>query len=184
MDIGTQHGGFRGERVAQVGHEAKHRAHCLKVRLGVGRDVDVVEFPEQCAALVNVKRTGEKATNDRHHLLKMSLQEKVAAIQKVNLRVGDIATKGLGADWQEKRIVPAPHGKQRRQMGSEIGLEMRIRVDIGLIIADQVKLNVVTAGSLEKMLVEGIGLGGNQRRVGLAVLILEPGRFKGKKSAK
>ena len=59
-------------------------------------------------------------------------------------------------------------------MRAEIFLEARIGSDVRLVVSEQVKLNLVIAGTIEEMLVERVALRCDMRDIGLAVLVLEP----------
>ena len=99
----------------------------------------------------------------------MGFQCEVAGIQEMDLGIGEIAAVGLGTGRVEERVVASPGRQERRLMGSEVGLPSGVQGDIGLILAEQIKLDVRVAGAVEDGLVVGRRVGVDEARVGNAV---------------
>ena len=77
----------------------------------------------------------------------VGFEREVAAIEEFDLGVRNVALERLGARRKKERIVLSPGRQQRRFMGSEVILKFRIERDIAFVVAEQVKLHVVCAGS-------------------------------------
>ena len=82
----------------------------------------------------------------------------MTGIEQMHLSVGIVALKGLGAGWKEKRIVLAPHGKERRPPRAEVFLEFRIKRYVALIVAKQIELNLVVSRPGEERGIERPGV--------------------------
>src|SRR5579875_2887353 len=103
----------------------------------------------------------------------MCLQQKVTGIDKVYLRIGVVAAKGLGSLRQEERIVVAPYGQRRRKVFAEVLVKPWVGSHIRFVVTKQVELNLIIARTVEKMLIERIALRRNQRSIGLAMRVLK-----------
>ena len=76
------------------------------------------------------------------------------------------------ARWQEEGIVSAPHGEQRRPVLAEVGLEFGVEGDVARIIAEEVQLRFVRAGTGHVEIVKRITVGRDRRHIAYAVRIL------------
>jgi hypothetical protein len=87
----------------------------------------------------------EKGADSRRDLCGMRFQRKVACVEEADGCRRKIALERFGTGWQEKRIVLAPHRQQRRPVGAEVALKSRVECDVGLVVTQQVELNLVGA---------------------------------------
>ncbi len=74
----------------------------------------------------------------------------MAAIEQVHLRVGHVALVGLGLRGLKGRVVATPGHQQRRLMSPKPFLPCRVAGDVGLVVEEQVCLDVGLAGSLQE----------------------------------
>ena len=95
----------------------------------------------------------------------------------------DVAFERLGARREEERIVLAPHRQETRLVSAEILLESWIERDIGLVVTEQVELQLIGAGPAQVEVIEGVAIGRNQGRVGYAVRVLPVGRLRREEGA-
>ena len=82
----------------------------------------------------------------------------MAGVVEMNIRLRLIPLERLGAGRQEEGIVLPPNRQQRRTLGAEIGLELRIERHIVRIVEEQVELNLVIAGPGQQRGVQRVGL--------------------------
>src|SRR6266446_552651 len=78
----------------------------------------------------------------------------------------------LGAGRQEERIVPAPHREEWRLVGAEVPLKSRVERDVALVVAEQVQLDFIGAGTRQIEVVKRLTVGRNRRLVGHAMYVL------------
>ena len=78
--------------------------------------------------------------------------------EQMDLGIRIVLPECLGADGQEKWIVLAPHGQQRRPLRTEILLEFGLERDIALVVAEQIELDLVIAGSGKERGIESPGI--------------------------
>ena len=116
--------------------------------------------------------TCKEVANGSRNLLRMSFKREVARVEKTNRRSWNVAFESLGPCWQEKRIVLAPRRKEQRFLFAEVLLEGRIERDVALVIAEEVQLNFVGAGTGEIKVVERIAVRRNGGHVSDAVRVL------------
>src|SRR5262244_3134932 len=95
------------------------------------------------------KSVSEEPADCRGDLVTVCLERKVSGVKKEHICVRYVAFECLRTSRQEKRIVLAPHGEQRRPMRAKIRLELRIQRDVALVVAEQVELHFIDAGSCE-----------------------------------
>ena len=107
----------------------------------------------------------------------VSLQRKVSGVEEPHDRIWHVAFERLGARGKEERIVLTPHRKKRRPVSAEIILERRVERDIALVVAEQVELHLIGAGSGHVEIVKRVAVWRNSRRVGNAMCVLPDGRF-------
>ena len=96
-----------------------------------------------------IQLAAEKVADCRADLGDVGLEREVAGVEEPDLRVRDVALEGLGAGRQEERVVPAPEREQRRPAAAEIFLEFRLERDIAGIVEEEIKLDLVNAGTSE-----------------------------------
>src|SRR5881628_142350 len=80
-------------------------------------------------------------------LLRMSLKRKVTSVEEMDFGIGNIPPEGLSTTRQEKRIIPSPHRQEPRFVRPEIILERRVERDVALVVAEEVQLQLVGAGT-------------------------------------
>src|SRR5262249_29286383 len=78
--------------------------------------------------------------------------------EQMNLGIWIVLPERLSTGGQEKWIVLAPHGQQRRPLRPEILLEFGIELDITLVVAEQIELDFVIAGSGKERRIESPGI--------------------------
>src|SRR6185437_15425841 len=121
------------------------------VTIATDLDVSMVGTPK--------KASGEEFADCRGDLDGVGLQGEMTAIEEPDDRLRNVALERLGPRRQEERIVLAPHGKQRRLVGAEIAVKTRIERDIALVVAQQIELDLVGAGSCQVEIVERLAVG-------------------------
>src|SRR5262245_43997597 len=104
----------------------------------------------------------EEVADRRCDLYGVGFQREVPRVEEADDRTRNIALERLGASGQEERVVLAPHRKQRRSVGAEVVLELRVQRDIAGVVEEQVELDLVVAGPSEQRRVERIALGRDQ----------------------
>src|SRR5262245_18915135 len=117
----------------------------------------------------------EEVADRRGDLCRVRFQREVPRIEEAHDRTRKIALERLGAGRQKEWIVLAPHRQQRRPVGAEVVVKLRIQRDIAGVVEEQVELDLVVARPSEQRRIERIALGRDQRLVGHAVHVLPPG---------
>src|SRR5262245_36917286 len=84
----------------------------------------------------------------------VGFEREVAGVQEADDRAGNIALERLGTRRKKERIVPAPYRQKRRLVSAEVFLKRRIECDIALVIAEQVELHLIGAGTGQVIVVE------------------------------
>src|SRR6516225_8974668 len=102
----------------------------------------------------------------RSDLVTVRLEGEVAGVKEAHVSVWNVTLERLGACRQEKRVVLAPSGQERRLVLAKIGLEFGIQGDVALVVAEEVKLHFINARSCEIEVVERIPVRRNRGRVG------------------
>src|SRR4029453_11444280 len=77
----------------------------------------------------------------------VGFQREMAGVEEAHRGVWNIALERFGPGRQKERIVLAPHRQERRLVGTEIALESRIERDVTLVVAEQIELHLIGAGS-------------------------------------
>src|SRR5260370_33856911 len=101
---------------------------------------------------------GQEVADDAGDLGALAFQREMAGVEQVDFGLRVVAFEGLGACGQEERIGPAPYREKRRPPGANVFLEFGIERDIALVVAEQIELDLVVAGSGEERSVEGPGI--------------------------
>src|SRR5687767_2781806 len=91
----------------------------------------------------------EKVADQPGDLLPVRLQGEMPGVEQMHFRLRVVALVSLGAGRQEERVVFAPDSQNGRLACAEELLEFRIERDVGLIVAEQVQLNVRAAGLIQ-----------------------------------
>src|SRR5262245_12876636 len=112
----------------------------------------------------------------------MGLQREVTSIEELDYGIGDIAPERLSAVWQEKRIIPSPRRQEARLVRPEVVLECWVESDVAPVVAEQVQLDLVSAGAGQIEVVERIAVWRNRGHVRDTVCVL-PARRLGSEEA-
>src|SRR5919109_711582 len=131
------------------------------------------------ALATRLEITAKEFANQIRDLGTMRLKGEVAGIEKMNLRVRDVALVGRGTGCDEDGIVLAPNDQRRRLALAEVGLPLRIQRDVGAVVIEQVELDLRVARAVEQRLVHRPGIGAYQRCVLHAVRVLPLGGLDG-----
>ena len=91
--------------------------------------------------------------------LTVFLKREVAAVEKVQFGLAKIALIRLRAFDGEEGVVLAPDDQDPGLMIAEIGVPLVIERDVRRVVVEKIKLDPVVAGTIEEMLVEGVGVG-------------------------
>jgi hypothetical protein len=133
---------------------------------------------------LRIAASGEEVADRRRNLFGMRFQREMAGIEEANDRTGNVAFERLRSGRQEERIVLAPYREKRRPVGAKVVLKDRIERDVALVVAEQIQLNVVGAGTRQIEIVERLAIRGNRRVIDDTVGVLPPrglGREEGAK---
>src|SRR5262245_37073744 len=95
-------------------------------------------------------RSTEKASDQCGDLVCGRVQCEMTGVEHVNLSVGHILTIGLWLREVERAIVSTPDHQHPRLLLAQPGLPLRVGVQIGSIVVEQLALNVSLAGLSEK----------------------------------
>src|SRR6516165_2559283 len=120
---------------------------------------------------------GEELAHGCGDLGRVRFEREVACVQQLDIGAGDVTFEGFGSGGQEERVVAAPDGQQRWLMGAEVVLEPRVEVDVAGVVEEEVELDFVRARPGQVVIVEGVAVGRDQRRVGYSVGVLPHGCF-------
>src|SRR5215831_5849305 len=107
----------------------------------------------------------------------------MAGVEEADDSPRNIALERLGTGRQKKRIILAPGGQKRRLMLAEIFLECRIQRDVALVVAEQIKLDFISARTSQIIIVEVLTVRRDDGRVGYAVRILPARCFRREEGA-
>ena len=108
----------------------------------------------------------------------MVLEREVTRVEEFDGRVRVIAFEGIGAGRQEEGVVLAPDRQKTRFMRAEVFLEFRIERDVALVVAEEIELDLVSAGSGQIEIVERIAVRGDGAHIGYAVRVLPERRLR------
>src|SRR5581483_7610629 len=100
----------------------------------------------------------QKLADGLPDLARMGFQSKVPGIEEAHDRVRNVALECFRTRRQKERIVLAPYRQERRLVGAEVILEGRIERDVALVVAQQVKLDVIGAGACKIEVVERVAV--------------------------
>ena len=94
----------------------------------------------------------------------------MAGIVETHLGARVVALERLRTRGQKERITLAPNRQQRRLLGAEIFLELRVERDVAGIIQKQIELDLVIAGPSQQ---RGVELVRFRRHQGLVLDAIE-----------
>src|SRR6516162_8205755 len=114
--------------------------------------------PSQCPPLAAGQFAGEEVADDDRDLWSLAFKREMTRFEQMDLGIRIVLPERLGAGGQEKRIILTPHGQQRRPLRTEILLEFGIKRDITLVVAEQIELDFVIAGSGKERGIESPGI--------------------------
>src|SRR5262249_25473002 len=106
------------------------------------------------AAVPHSLELTKKLPDRRGDLVAVGLERKVAGVEETYVGVRHVALERLRTGRQEERIVLAPHCQKRRLVFAKISLEFGIQRDVALVVAEQVELDFIGAGSCQIEVVE------------------------------
>src|SRR5262249_6073903 len=87
-------------------------------------------------------------------LASMGFEREVSGVQEADHRAWNIAPERLSPRRKKERIVLAPYRQERRLVGAEVFLKRGIEGDVALVVAEQVELHLIGAGTGEVIVVE------------------------------
>src|SRR4029453_2603092 len=94
---------------------------------------------------------GVESVDVRHDLFEGVLDGEVAAVEHVQLGVGQVAQVGAAAFGREEDVVFAQKDDRLRLPLPEERLPLRIQVDVGAVVVEEVDLNLARIRALEEM---------------------------------
>src|SRR5262249_14814763 len=124
-----------------------------------------------------------EVANSPRDVFAVRLQREVTGVEETNHRLRDIALERLGSGRKEERVVLAPHSQQRWLVRPEVFLERWVERDIALIVAEEVELHFIRAGTSQIKVVEVLTVRRHDRLIGNAVRVLPAGRLWREESA-
>src|SRR3974390_638518 len=98
--------------------------------------------PSQCPPLAGGQFAGEEVADDDRDLWSLAFEREMTRFEQMDLGIRIVLPERLGTGGQEKWIVLAPHGQQRRPLRTEIILEFGIERGICLVIAAQIERDI------------------------------------------
>src|SRR6476620_10895427 len=113
----------------------------------------------------------------------MCFERKVAGIEETHFRAWNVALERLRARRQEERIVLAPERQEGRLVLAEVLLKHRVKLDVALVVAEEIELDFIGAGTGQIEVVERIAVRRHHGRVGYAMRILPNRRLGGEEGA-
>src|SRR6267142_1568106 len=113
----------------------------------------------------------------------MRFEGEVAGVEEANDSLGIVPLERLSTSGDKERVVLAPHRQERRLVGSEVILERRIQRYVALVVAEEVELHFISAGTRQVKIIEVLAVRRHQCRVGNAVRVLPAGRLRSEEGA-
>src|SRR5260370_40182089 len=89
--------------------------------------------------------SSQEVADGRCDLAGVGVEREMPRVEEPDFGVAVVALESLRTGRQEERVVPAPHGEQRRLAGTEVLLEFRIQRDVAGVVEEQVELDLVVA---------------------------------------
>ena len=93
------------------------------------------------------------------YLCMVAFEGKVSAGDEVDFGVGQVALECLGTGGDERRVVLAPHGHERRLVVAQILLELGIESHVRAVVENQVVLHLGAAGQVDVVEIEAVAVG-------------------------
>src|SRR4029453_8919846 len=123
---------------------------------------------------------GVETLDVRHDLLEGVLDGEVAAVEHVQLGVGQVAQVGAAPLGREEDVVLAPEDERLRLPPPEERLPLRIQVDVGAVIVEEVDLDLARIRALEEMQIHVPVVGADALRIAVFVCVYEidPGELE------
>src|SRR6202012_232987 len=91
--------------------------------------------------------SGQEAADQRGNRVECRLEQEVAAVEKMDLGIGQVIGERLCACRSEDLVAASPYREQRHAAGPEILMDSWVLRRVGGIVAKQFELHVVIAGS-------------------------------------
>ena len=114
----------------------------------------------------------------------MLFQQKVATVDQVQFRFGQVAQERLRSRHDEEGIVLPPHDERARLVLAEVFVPRVVERHVRGVVVKEVELNGVIAGSVQQSLVEGVAVRAHRRRVFRTMRVLEDRRLLGQQRAR
>src|SRR6516162_1458206 len=107
----------------------------------------------------------------------MRFKCEVPGVEEADNCSRNVALECLRAGRQEERIILAPHGEERRLVGSEVGLESRVEREVAFVVAEQIQLQLVRTRPGKVEVVKRIAVWEDCDRIRDAVRVLPDRRL-------
>src|ERR1700719_1627598 len=146
-------------------HSLRRRSSGLPVALEAV-DITLRSALAMEAANGSSLRAREKIADRGGDFVAMRLKRKVTGVEETHFRAWSVALDRLRARRQEEGVVVAPNRQKRRFVLAEIGLEFWVHGDVALIVAEEIELNFMCAGTRQVEIVERKSVRRYQGRVG------------------
>ena len=85
--------------------------------------------------------------------VKDGLQSEVSRVNELYIGFGIVALERLCTRRDEDRIILAPDNERWGLPLAEVGLELGVQVNIGAIVVEEIKLDLVVAGTVNSVVV-------------------------------
>ena len=96
----------------------------------------------------------KEVTHQSGYLRVMALKGEMAAGYEMYFGIRQIALESCGTCRDERRVVLTPDGQQRRLIGAEILLKLRVEGDVGTIVKDEVVLYLIASWLADIVVIE------------------------------
>jgi len=116
--------------------------------------------------------------------LAVLFQQKVATVDQVQFRFGQVAQKCLRSWHDEEGIVLPPHDERARLMHAEVFVPRVVERHVRGVVVKEFELNGVIAGSVQQRLVKGVAVRAHCRHVFCTMRVLEDRRLLGQHRAR
>ena len=117
-------------------------------------DVSWVNEEAEASSRIGLREVlSEKLSDMTSNHVAVFLQGKMAGVQQMNLHGIEVLLISTGPVRAEERIAHAPHHERRGLMLAEVGLPLRIAVQVGPVVGLQLQLNELVALPVEPKLI-------------------------------
>src|SRR5258708_16493642 len=113
----------------------------------------------------------------------MRFEREVAGVEEANDSLGIVPLERLSTRRHEERVVLAPDRQERRLVRAEVFLEWRIQRHVALVVAEEVELHFISAGTRQIKIVQVLAIRRHHRLVGNAVGVLPSARLRSEEGA-